>query len=273
MIVCISDWTTRVCRGKILQTINYAWYIYRGEEIFYMQNRKAMKARRLQRKKQQRVTTILVISGVALILVAFFMLPTIRQLVAPIGDFSQPVLNPRPMADGNSMGDPNAPVVIHEYSDYGCPHCLTFATGAGEEIAETYVASGQVYFVFHSVGNMLSPLSTKAAEAAYCAGDQSMFWEYHDIIFENQFTLYNNANLPFDKYMTAFADALALEPDAFAACYEGGKYASQAQQDRIDAQAAGINSTPSFLVNGTLLVGAQPFSEFEAVIEASLQSQ
>ncbi|MBE9523587.1 MAG: thioredoxin domain-containing protein [Chloroflexi bacterium] len=238
-----------------------------------MQNRKAMKARRLQRKKQQRVTSILVIIGVALILSAFLMLPTIRQSVAPLGDFIQPDLNPRPMAVGNAMGDPNAPVVIHEYSDFGCSHCFTFSSGAGEEIAEAYVASGQVYFVYHSVGNMLSPISAEITEAAYCAGDQGKFWEFHDIVFENQITLFSNANLPLDKYMMAFGEALTLEPDEFASCNDSGKYASQVQQDRVDAQAAGINSTPSFLVNGTLLVGAQPFSEFEAVNEAILLEQ
>lgn len=238
-----------------------------------MVNRKAMNARRLQRKKKQRITTILVISGVALIIVAFLMLPTIRNSVAPLGDFSQPALNPRPMADGNAMGDPNAPVVIHEYSDFGCSHCMDFATGTGEQLAETYIASGQVYFVYHSVGNMLNPISVKAAEAAYCAADQDKFWEFHDLIFENQFTLFTNANVPFEKYMTAFAEALGLDTDAFAACYNGGDYASQVQQDRVDAQAAGINSTPSFLVNGELLVGAQPFSEFETVIEAILLGQ
>jgi len=237
-----------------------------------MESRKAMKARRLQRKKQQRMTSILVIIGAALILSAFLMLPTIRQSVAPIGDFSQPALNPRPMADGNTMGDPNAPVVIHEYSDFGCSHCATFSTGVGEQIAETYVASGQVYFVYHSVGNMLSSTSVKASEAAYCAGDQGKFWEFHDIIFENQFILFTNPNLPFDKYMIAFAEALGLELDTFSACFDDGDYAGLVQKDRVDAQAAGINSTPSFLVNGTLLVGAQPFSEFETVIEAALQN-
>ncbi|MEN8172232.1 MAG: thioredoxin domain-containing protein [Chloroflexota bacterium] len=238
-----------------------------------MESRKAIKERRLQRKKQQRMTSILVIIGVALILSAFLMLPTIRQSVAPLGDFSQPELNPRPMADGNAMGDPNAPVVIHEYSDFGCSHCATFASGVGEQIAEAYVETGQVYFVYHSVGNMLSPLSVTATEAAYCAGDQGNFWEFHDIVFENQFILFTNPNLPFDKYMTAFAEALNLDMEAYTACVDGGNYSSKVQQDRVEAEAAGINSTPSFLVNGTLLVGAQPYSNFEAAIESALQNQ
>ncbi len=239
-----------------------------------MQSRQKIQERRRQRKKQQRVTTILVVSGVALILAAILMLPTIRQSLVPVGEIIHPELVARPMTAGNAMGDPNAPVVIEEFSDFGCGHCANFSKGSGLELANSYVAEGQVYFISRTVGGLLgSTVSQALGEAAYCAGDQEKFWEYHDYIFANQAALYSDPNAPVDNYISSFAEALQLDMEAFDACVSGNDYRQQVQQDQIDATRAGINSTPSFLVNGQLLVGNQPFSEFQAAIEAALAGE
>ncbi len=239
-----------------------------------MQSRSAIQERRRKRKKQQRVTTILVVSGVALIIAAFLMLPTIQRSLTPLGEITVPELSSRPNAVGNAMGDPNAPVVIEEFSDFGCGHCGNFATGTGELIANTYVADGQVYFVSRSVGSMLSQTTSPTlTEAAYCAGDQGKFWEYHDLIYANQIALYSSQNAPVDRNMQSFAEELSLDLDTFNSCMDGDKYQEQIQQDQLDAMQAGINSTPSFLINGQLVVGNRPAEEFQAVIDAALAEQ
>ncbi|MBL7164515.1 MAG: DsbA family protein [Anaerolineales bacterium] len=236
-----------------------------------MQNRQAIQERHRKRKKQQRMTTILVVSGVALIIAAIMMLPTIQRSLTPLGDIIVPELNPRPNASGNAMGDPNAPVIIEGFSDFGCGHCDNFALDTGELIAETYVASGQVYFVSRSVGSMLSPTtSPMLTEAAYCAGDQGQYWEYHDLIYANQVAIYSSQNAPVDRYMQSFAEELSLDMDAFNACLDGNKFEEQLQQDQLDAVQAGINSTPSFLINGQLVVGNRPMEEFQTIIDAAL---
>ena len=236
-----------------------------------MQNRQAIRERQRKRKKQQRMTTILVVSGVALIIAAILMLPTIQRSLTPIGGIVVPELFPRPNASGNAMGDPNAPVVIEEFSDFGCGHCANFAETTGKLIAEEYVASGQVYYVSRTVGSMLSQTtSPQLSEAAYCAGDQGKYWEYHDLIFANQITLYSSQSVPVDAYMQSFAKELLLDMDAFDACLDGNKFEEQLQGDQLDAVQAGINSTPSFLINGQLIIGNRPLEEFQAVIEATL---
>lgn len=236
-----------------------------------MQNRKAIQERRRQRKRQQNLTMILIISGIALILAAILMLPTIRQAFLPVGEIVHPELVARPMVSGNAMGDPDAPVLIEEFSDYGCGHCANFSEGTGLIIAETYVANGDVYFISRSVGSLLgSPISPQIAEAAYCAGDQEMYWEYHDYIFANQATLYANPNAPVAKYLVAFAEALALDLDAFNECVDSEKYKDRVQQDNLDATQAGVNSTPSFSINGTLIIGNRPLEDFQTAIEAAL---
>ena len=86
-----------------------------------------------------------------------------------------------------------------------------------------------------------------------------------------------NARIRFDQGMncsqavlTAFAEELGLDMDQFNSCLNGGDYRDRVLQDGSDAQAAGINSTPSFLINGTLYRGNLPYEEFQANIEAAL---
>ncbi len=239
-----------------------------------MQTRQAIAERRRKRKKQQRLTTILIVSGVALILAAMLMLPTLQRSLTPLGEITVPELISRPNVSGNAMGDPNAPVVIEEFSDFGCGHCGNFSTSTGELIANTYVANGQVYFISRSVGSMLSQsTSPLLTEAAYCAGDQGKYWEYHDLIYANQIALYSSQNAPVDRYMQSFAEELSLDLDEFNACVDSDKYQEQIQQDQLDAVQAGINSTPSFVINGQLLVGNRPAEEFQAVIDSKLADQ
>ncbi len=82
-----------------------------------------------------------------------------------------------------TMGDPNAPVLIVEYSDFACPFCGRFHNGSKREIVSEYVDTGKVLFVrkdFITVGG------NSAAEAAHCAGDQGAYWEYADLLYTNQ---------------------------------------------------------------------------------------
>jgi protein-disulfide isomerase/predicted nucleic acid-binding Zn ribbon protein len=236
-----------------------------------MSSRKEIQERRRKRKQQQRKITMMLITGVALIVVALLMLPTFRSTFFPFSDFVKPELNPRPMEDGTKMGDPNAPVTIEEFSDFGCSHCAAFAETTAGQIVKSFVETGDVQIKFHSVGALLNnPNTTLAAEAAYCAADQNKFWEYHDLVFANQFTLFANLSTDVGRYLTAFARYLNMDEDSFVTCLESGKYKEQISQDEIDATAAGVNSTPSFLINGTLVVGNMPYENFEQTINLAL---
>ena len=236
-----------------------------------MPNRQEIRERHRKQKQQQRVITILVLVGSVFILAAVLMMPTIRDATTPVGEFNQPAVISRPMANGNTMGDPNAPVKIEIYSDFGCCHCALFAQTTGEQLAEQYVTTGQVYFEYNSVGGLLgNPISISAAEAAYCAADQNMFWEYQDILYANQATLYSNINKNLDKTFIAYADSLGMDSGIFKSCLDSNQHSADVQQDQVEATQAGINSTPSFLINGTLFVGNQPLDKFQAAIEAQL---
>jgi protein-disulfide isomerase len=187
-----------------------------------------------------------------------------EQIVRP--DFSYTT-----ESEQNALGDPNAPVVIHEYSDFGCGHCANFALGTKQRLEEEYIQTGNVYLVFHSVGALVgSPSTIQAAEAAYCAADQDAFWQYHDLLYANQVALFSKRGANIIPTLEIFADLLGLDPKTFNDCITGGKYQSLLSQDNVDARSSNISGTPSFLINGELLVGNQPYENFQEVIEEAL---
>lgn len=165
-------------------------------------------------------------------------------------------------------GDPNAPVTIIEFADFQCPYCGRHAVAVGPQIDAEYIQSGKVrlgYWNFAFLGDE----STWAAEAAECAADQDKFWEYHDILYasqsgENQ-GAFNKDNLK------KFAEELGLDPQTFNECLDSGKYTSLIQDDTSTSSALGVQSTPTFLINGQGVVGAQPFEVFQQTIDSLLK--
>lgn len=172
---------------------------------------------------------------------------------------------------GSTMGDPNAPVKIVEYSDFQCPFCRRFAEETEPQIVETYVNTGKVFFEYRSVGAFIGQESADAAEAAYCAGDQGKFWQYHDTLFAN-WTGENVGDFTNAK-LKQFAGTLSLDRTAFDKCLDTGKYTDRLAQDVANAQTDGVRATPSFLINGKLLEGAQPFDAFQKAIDEALQGK
>ena len=237
--------------------------------------RQTIRERRQQKQRKQRLTAVLIISAVALVLVGLAFLPSLWQTLTPVGDIVIPESKPRPMADFNTMGDPDAPVVIVEYSDYQCPFCVQFAQETEPQITENHVATGEVYYVHRSMGNFISDNirrgsteSIDAAKAAYCAGDQGKFWEYKDILNANW--LGEDVGAYTEKRLMAMAEALELDMAQFSSCLKEDKYRELAEQDRFDGTRDGVSGTPAFLINGKFISGAQPYSVFAQEIETAL---
>ncbi len=159
-------------------------------------------------------------------------------------------------------GDPEAPITMIEFSDFQCPYCGRFATGAGRQIEEQYVAAGQVRFGYVHFA-FLGPESQLAGEASECAADQNAFWEYHDYIFTQQDGESRGA-LDRDR-LTSFAADLGLDTASFSECLESGKYADLVLEETSWGRSLGVQSTPTFVINGQTVIGAQPFEVFERV--------
>ena len=165
-------------------------------------------------------------------------------------------------------GDPDAPVTIIEFADFQCPYCGRFFAETKPQIDEQYMQSGKVRFgYFHFA--FLGPESNWAAEATECAADQNKFWEYHDRLYSSQSG--ENQGAFSKNNLKKFADELGLDTSAFNECLDTGKYTQLIQEESNMASSIGVRSTPTFLINGRPVVGAQPFETFEQTIDSLLR--
>ncbi|HJX61707.1 MAG TPA: DsbA family protein [Dehalococcoidia bacterium] len=164
--------------------------------------------------------------------------------------------------DDPAWGPADAPVIVVEFSDYQCPFCKRFYDETLPQIQATY--EGQVRFVYRDFPlTSIHPLAQKAAEASECADDQGRFWEYHALLWANQQQL-DVASLK------AYAAELGLDTATFDGCLDSGKNAQEVQNDSSDAVSYGVTGTPWFFINDAALVGAQPFSAFQTIIDPLL---
>lgn len=173
---------------------------------------------------------------------------------------------------GAVLGSKDAAVTIVEFSDFQCPYCEKFYSGAYQDIKKNYIDTGKVKLVFRNFPLDGHPGAYPAALAAECARDQGgdeMFFKMHNILFENQGVLGGAA----DAVKTAllgFAKELGVDATKYTKCVESDKFKDQINADLAAAQKAGIGGTPSFIVNGTVLVGAQPYETFQQTIDEAL---
>ena len=165
--------------------------------------------------------------------------------------------------DDPSWGPEDAPVTIVEFSDFQCPFCSRFFSQTYPQIKQEY--EGQVRFVYRDFPlTSLHENAQKAAEASECANEQGKFWDYHDMLFNNQAAL-DVASLK------GYASQLGLDSTAFDQCLDSGKYTEEVQKDYQEGVSYGVTGTPAFFINGVSLIGAQPYANFKAAIDAALQ--
>ena len=173
-----------------------------------------------------------------------------------------------------SLGRGDSPVVIVEYTDYQCPYCSRFHTGAYPEIRKNFIDTGKARFIKRDLALDFHQNALRAAQAARCAGDQGKFWEMHDILSANPDSLGPEA---YAKY----ARDIGLDAGAFKGCIESDRHLADIRGSGQVAAAVGINGTPSFIVGtakgdtleGIMIVGAQPYAVFEKVIKEYLAAQ
>lgn len=178
-------------------------------------------------------------------------------------------------ADDHILGNPNAPIVVVEYSDTECPFCKTFHVTMNK-IMEEYGKNGKVAWVYrHFPLDSIHPKADKEAEGAECAaelGGNDAFWKYMNRVFE--ITPSNN-NLDLAK-LPEIAMELGLDKVRFETCLASGKYAEKVESQFQSGIAIGIRGTPHSIIitnkDGKKypLEGAQPYVTVKTVIDAAL---
>lgn len=167
-----------------------------------------------------------------------------------------------------TLGDPDAPVTVIEYASYTCPHCRTFHEGAFNDLKADYIDTGKVHFIYREV--YFDRPGLWAGLVARCAGPEGFFGVVEEIYAQQ-------GNWARQESAAGVADALrrigltaGIEADALEACLSDAEKA-QAMVAVFEANAEehGINSTPSFVINGTTYSN-MAYSEFSALIDAEI---
>jgi len=161
-----------------------------------------------------------------------------------------------------SWGNNKAPVTIIEFSDFQCPFCAR-AVPTIERIKAEY-GPDKVRFVFHHLPLPNHNRAVPASLAASCANEQGKFWEMHNMLFENQAKLE-------DGDLKEYAKKLELDAAKFAECYDKKAHMDKIEASKKESEKVGISATPSFVINGVLIQGAQPFERFKEKIDRALK--
>lgn len=177
-------------------------------------------------------------------------------------------------------GDPSAPVVLEEFSDYLCPFCGRHYNETLPTLIENYVVGGQVQYVFRDMPLVsLHPTAPVGHRAAICAGQQGadFYWAMHDDLFRTQ-SQWSSVPEP-ETFVTALAEAAGVEMAAFELCMADPRVENQVNEGVAAGQALGFTGTPSFRFTNNAsgesytLIGAYPLETFNQWIDAMVAGE
>lgn len=180
--------------------------------------------------------------------------------------------------DDPVKGDPNAPLTIVEFSDFQCPFCSRFYEQTLSQIEENYIDTGKVKFVYRDLPlDNLHPNARPAHIAAECADEQGKFWEFHDVLFENQSEWSRLSAADLQNTLTKYATDMGLQTQSFEICLDSQEMADEVNKDSLDAAKYAATGTPTFFIGNekdgfVKLSGAQPFASFQFTIDSQLES-
>jgi protein-disulfide isomerase len=167
--------------------------------------------------------------------------------------------------DDAYLGSPAAPVKVVEFSDFRCGFCRLFYHTTLVPLTQHY--GDLIQFVYRDFP-IFGIESINGALAAECAGDQGMFWEYHNLLFDNESLEEPQPLTP--EVLEVFAAGLGLDLETWNECFIDPETWNEVYYDSDAAIRWGVTGTPTFFINGNILVGAQPIEVFLAVIDAEL---
>lgn len=170
--------------------------------------------------------------------------------------------------DDAFLGDPDAPVVIVEFSDFQCPYCASFKDETLPLLIENYIDNGLVKLVYRDFPIPKHANATVAAVAAECvgeAGGNEAYFAMHDKIFDTMEEWYYSETV--GEYFIGYATEMGYD---IATCLEDPEMLAEVEADYVAGRSYGVGGTPTFFINGKKLVGAYPYDVFVQLIEAEL---
>ena len=162
--------------------------------------------------------------------------------------------------DPSKGGGTSAPVTIVEFSDYQCPYCSRAETVV-DEVMKKY--GDKVRLVYRDYPLSFHQNAEMAAMGSECAEEQGKFWEMHKAMFANQQKLTATD-------LVETAGTLSMDKDKFKTCLDSARFRTEVQKDFADGQKYGVTGTPTFFINGVMIVGARDVASFSDIIDREL---
>ncbi|MBI5151691.1 MAG: DsbA family protein [Candidatus Pacebacteria bacterium] len=169
------------------------------------------------------------------------------------------------------LGKKNAPVTMVEFTDYQCPFCARHFTETYGKLVENYVKSGKLRILVRDLPLSFHPNARPGAIAARCAGEQGKYEQMHDTLFGSQQDWSSLAGDAAKLKMNEYAKKIGLNTEKFDQCIKEEKYGKDVDADLALANKVGATGTPTFFVNKERIVGALPYIDFSARIDAMLK--
>lgn len=235
----------------------------------------------LSTEQSNKAIPIAIVIGFALIAVAIFLTGN-KNTAAPAvsaedATSTTPALTgtPRPVDETDYVrGNPNAPILMIEYSDYDCPFCKRYHEVL-TQIVNEYGVSGKVAWVYRQFPiAKLHPNAPKISEAALCvgkAGGQDAFWRFSDMVFQER-ELDEQTNM---VRLPEYAEKAGVDKKDFVKCLEGGDMTKSVKESSTEAFSIGARGTPyTVLVVGNeqaVINGAQSYDTVKGIIDNLLK--
>ncbi|MFE9461538.1 DsbA family protein [Streptomyces californicus] len=169
--------------------------------------------------------------------------------------------------DKLAVGPADAPVVLIEYADFKCGYCGKFARDTEPELIEKYVKDGTLRIEWRNFP-IFGEESENAARAAWAAGQQDRFWEFHGAAYAEGA---KEKGFGKDRVKALAEEAGVKDLDRFMKDLDGEAARAAVKKDQEQGYGIGATSTPSFLINGRPIAGAQPDETFTRAIEAAAE--
>jgi protein-disulfide isomerase len=176
------------------------------------------------------------------------------------------------MIAARTKGDPKAPILIYEVSDFQCPYCRQFWEQTLPQLEQEYIRTGKVRLTFINFPiSQIHGNAETAHEFAMCAAQQSKFWSLHDLLYAHQAV---SAKLRDPTpYFAGLADSARLNRPALEACVAAGQVRGMIGAEAQAAWNGGIKSTPSFVVEGVVLSGAAPIADWRPILDSMYRAR
>jgi protein-disulfide isomerase len=184
-------------------------------------------------------------------------------------------------ADPRGLGDPNAPIVIIEYSDYECPACASFVRDAKPQLIAEYIETGKVYYLYRDNPLPQHPAGRIAAIYAHCAVRQGQFWPMHRRLFQGYIDgEWGGDPSASERVFRRYGDELGLDSGALQECVRDPTTEQAIAADIEEARNRGLRGTPAYILRwpggperGDVLTGAQSFGTWRALLDERLSAQ